>query len=328
MENNNLLSYECTNEIRGIAIILVILGHANLIKEGGAWGVSLFLILSGFGLMLSYLKNGLNNFFIKKIRRVILPYSFVTFLCILADKLLFHKNYGLFKSLIYVLGFGFKSPVDGTMWYITYLIIWYITFYIIFKFDIKLRLKIVFIFIAAISSYILISNILPNTTVIRNYSFCFPLGVIVGYNFKNIIMIKSIYLKKYLLILSLILMITFTVFQKHFLIGKDQINSISVIAFGLGCICIISFLNLYIMKLDFLNIIGHISYELYLLEGIFLWKYNFIFNLAFNIYIKISIYCIFIAILSILLKYILNKFFTLIARHTTDMLKYIRKTNF
>ena len=72
-----------TDALRGIAIIMVLTGHIGLamhckpIGHLGSFGVTLFLFLSGFGLNESFKKNGLKQYWPKKLRRVWLPNAIV-----------------------------------------------------------------------------------------------------------------------------------------------------------------------------------------------------------------------------------------------------------
>ena len=67
-----------SNLIKVIASFLVTLGHLNFIKNAGIYGVSLFLIISGYGLFISQSNNGLYNFWYKRASTVLLPYSILT----------------------------------------------------------------------------------------------------------------------------------------------------------------------------------------------------------------------------------------------------------
>ena len=79
--DKSFMSFDITNFLRGFAILIIIIMHSsgNLDVHGlsslGGIGVSLFLILSGYGLAESYKKKGLTDFFQKKIFRICLPYA-------------------------------------------------------------------------------------------------------------------------------------------------------------------------------------------------------------------------------------------------------------
>ena len=58
---------EYTLYIKGIAILLVILGHMGVIDCGGAIGVHMFLIISGYGIAISLENNGVKKYLSKRI---------------------------------------------------------------------------------------------------------------------------------------------------------------------------------------------------------------------------------------------------------------------
>ena len=53
------LSIQKTTYLKGVAIILILLSHTQIIRYGGLIGVGLFLTLSGYGMYESYTKNDL-----------------------------------------------------------------------------------------------------------------------------------------------------------------------------------------------------------------------------------------------------------------------------
>lgn len=88
------LNRQQTDQLRGLAIILVVLGHLwvhvtnslpKLLLGGDA--VTLFLIISGYGLMHSY-KNKivvLSSFLTKRLKRVMIPYWTISVFIITLD---------------------------------------------------------------------------------------------------------------------------------------------------------------------------------------------------------------------------------------------------
>lgn len=314
--NCNILNKNCTSELKGIAILLVISNHIGLIREG-AWGVSLFLILSGFGLTLSYYKNGLDGYLKKRVSKVLIPYTILTFIWILLDFILFKKTYGVVKSVLCILGLGFKSPVDSSMWYITYLLIWYIVFYVIFKFVKKPNIRVLGMIIISVICYISIIIVLPNTRVIRNYSLCFPVGVILAEFLEKI---KNID-KKYYIIFSIINFLLFYMFFIVIKFSKYQVNLISVTCFGLGFIFLMSYIYSFkISNIKLLDFVGKISYEMYLLEGVLLWKYKFLYELTSNDILNKIIYFIILIIMSLILNICMNKLFNFKAKEKQNYL--------
>lgn len=71
-----MLTLQKTKELKGISIVLVMLFHLVTIHKTtlpyelrwvASFGVSVFLLVSGYGLFLSEKRNGLRDFFKKKI---------------------------------------------------------------------------------------------------------------------------------------------------------------------------------------------------------------------------------------------------------------------
>src|SRR5574344_67496 len=116
--------------LKGLAILLVLLGHMDYIYRAGAFGVNLFLILSGYGIFCSYLKNSNKFYFKKKILKIYLPYIMVSIFSILyyiyTNRLDFSE-----KTIVFsLLGLDFSYIYDGSMWYISFIFAEYIIFYI------------------------------------------------------------------------------------------------------------------------------------------------------------------------------------------------------
>ncbi len=122
-----------TNELKGVAILLVMLGHVNVIPHAGAYGVVLFLMLSGFGLVQSYIKSGLDSFFSKRLSKVLIPYAIITIVWIFAFGHPAISNGDFYYLVITILGIDLNTSVDPSMWYISFIIIWYLAFFLIFS---------------------------------------------------------------------------------------------------------------------------------------------------------------------------------------------------
>ena len=141
------------DDLRAAAIVAVIAGHILGGKFGlwdsyltailGTGAVNVFLILSGYGLFCSYKSSGLGgiNYWQKKIQKVLLPYAVVTLLYYFG----FMRPNGAVlnpeRLLMNVIGLDFTRAIDGTMWYISFLLIWYGIFFAVFYFDYPILLK-------------------------------------------------------------------------------------------------------------------------------------------------------------------------------------------
>lgn len=123
------MNKEDTNTLKAIAILFVLLGHTNFLDSSGAWGVHIFLFLSGYGLERSYQKNGLIDFWKKRLCRVFIPYEAVI-LVALPIEMLLNKKCGILNIMASVAGLDVGYNIDPSMWYISYCFLLYTEFYI------------------------------------------------------------------------------------------------------------------------------------------------------------------------------------------------------
>ncbi|GLC87884.1 acyltransferase family protein [Lysinibacillus piscis] len=312
------INKDVTNQLKGIGIIFVIFGHLCLLDiikvpsdkfdYAGVWGVTIFMILSGYGLTQSYLKNGIHfNFLNKRFSKVVIPYIIVTLMWIIIDKIIFNVDYGFIQALKVVFGLNFNYPVDPTMWYITYIFMWYTVFFIIFITPIKDILKVLIIISFSLTLYI------TKFTVIFDwnfYTFAFPIGVGIAYVFAilNKYKVKVKHLNILLILITIICLrlfldYIFKVFDLTFY-GVLSMSSI-LLTFGICSLLIITK-----CKSKILTFIGTISYELYLIEGKFLFGYG-IPSVSDILWIRILDYIVMIIIVAYLLSKIIefiNKF--------------------
>lgn len=291
------LSIKQTTQLKAIAILFVILGHLKIINNAGTWGVSLFLILSGYGLVLSFNKNGLYNFFKKKISKILVPYSLITIIWIIIDTFIGIK-YKILDVFTSILGINFEAVVDGTMWYIPYILIWYMVFYLIFKLVENKWIRLVALFTFSLILYIVANKIFDANVGSSFYVFQFPIGVLLGElkEYENNVNLKVINL--------IVLLISIGTFIISF-------NKVDKLIFNFICFNSVSFILLalsYLIKVTVkpLETLGKIAYELYLIEGVFMWKYDFIFTNINNTIIAIAVYFMFILILATIINKLMS----------------------
>ena len=183
------LNQEKTMQLKGLAIIFVLLGHLGYIFFAGAWGVNLFLILSGYGVYLSYSKKGLKEFFPKKIIKIYLPY--LIYAIIIVCYYLYTNHFVFSRKIVLatLLGLDIDSNLDKSMWYISFIFLEYILFFIIailVKKVNKIISKEKFIFFAMIISSVLLMNFFNFNLLwhvnsgVTFYVFAFPIGVILA----------------------------------------------------------------------------------------------------------------------------------------------------
>ncbi len=281
-----------TNQLKGIAIIFVVFGHLwvhvcknnpSIVLSGDA--VALFLILSGFGLSMSLTKNPVikKDFFFKRTKRVMIPYWFATALIFLLDYIFLDRFYSITDTIATSVGINLNSTtqhIDYVRWYITFQLFWYFIFSLAFS---MLQQKTGVIVLFAISIILI-----PLDYYFLKFGwyqlFAFPAGCLIGrYYFQ----IKDVFIKKkgQMLILSIGGLIFVVLFKIVFFpvlvkiipyIACKVFKEMASIIFSLSMVAIIAYMGARQYYSKALDILGTYSYEIFLLHGVFLIKYNLI----------------------------------------------------
>ena len=180
--------------IRGIAIVFVVLGHilggtfgiidTHITSILGIGGVTIFLLLSGYGLYQSYQKNGLQgrSYWDKKIEKVFLPYAVITVIYYLY-MMLRGTAPGYPALLRNILCIDYARTMDGTMWYMSFLPLWYLAFFCVFYFKGATAGKVGMLVLLGLAfhSYWLKDTFGPCAWQFSTNAFAFPCGVALGY---------------------------------------------------------------------------------------------------------------------------------------------------
>ncbi|AFQ46138.1 acyltransferase family protein [Desulfosporosinus meridiei] len=275
------MNKESTEQLKGIAILLVVIGHLFVTKfinttnpafnYLGAQGVAIFLILSGYGITSSYLTKGMDKSFLgRRLRTVLLPYSLVTLVWFVYDY--FRSTvYPLRTILLSLFGLDFKLTMDGTMWYIFFILMWYFLFYLIFSFSFPNILKVGLLFGFA---YLLRYHSRSNLTEVVYWQWglhaiMFPLGSLfalvplerfskqtlqMGFGLMGIMGLAA-----YLLNLQ----------DNALGLGPYMLSNLGFALVAFSVIIVLGQLGYHSQLLGF---IGSISYEVYLLEAVFMYK--------------------------------------------------------
>lgn len=138
-EGEDPLGPATSRQIKGVAILMVLLGHLahllGLIQMPvtsflGAQGVELFLFLSGYGLVSSYKKKGLAGFWRKRLLTVMIPYMVFNLVKI---PVCFARGYPVLPLRIVLNFLAIDVYYDTSMWYVQYILLCYIVFFVIFS---------------------------------------------------------------------------------------------------------------------------------------------------------------------------------------------------
>lgn len=260
-ENNlSFFSIDHTNVVRGVAVVLIVISHIGD-KSGlryftplGGIGVSIFLICSGYGLYKSYIKNGLDRFFEKRIFKILIPYWIVAMVCYIThiiDRNIIDMVLGL--SLI---------KVEGIFWYVQYIVICYIGFYIVFRY-VNGRYQTPLLIGIAIGMVLCINSLL-----LGEQSVAFILGILFAkHHTKDIKYSNAIIIGSLFIVLggvNLILkQLDFVRDSNYIILSINGILLKTSIAIG------ILYLVYPLLKVNLINIFkiaGKLSYEIYLVH--------------------------------------------------------------
>ena len=290
-----ILNKSQTLQLKGLAIFFVFLGHlwihvaetrAFFIFSGDA--VSLFLVLSGFGLSISSQnkKLKLSSYFSQRIKRVMAPYWVITIIILALDYILLRESYSLYNTLMTLLGINLSPElrhIDYARWFVSFILLWYLVFFIG---NSKFIGKQATLFLW---SFALI--LIP----IHYYYFdfgwyqflSFPAGCLVALKYKKLLFLYKRNKKSYL---NISLLGIFYILSYKFLMAHEIIyvkiydtipnilllflNEGNSLVFSLSTIFSIGYLGDKNLESKLLLFLGKYSYEIFLLHGVFLVKYN------------------------------------------------------
>lgn len=266
-----------TTAIKGVAILLILVGHISgtfstvVFTPLASAGVSLFLILSGYGLSESYKVNGLSKYWQKKIIRVLLPYAIVITALTFAG-----GHFNLSKYLLEITG------IKTSYWYIGYQMKWYLIFFLTMMLLPKHRLA---VFMAA--SFIMF--FLLGSLEIEQ-SVAFTIGVLMSDYKERVLTLSNKKIWWIFLITFFIATLFLGLKQIPFVraqIGSYYYSFIQMMqnVFYAGAIIAFMVLAPKLSRSPFLIFCGVISYEVYLLHFPFYGKVGGSMILAFTLII-------------------------------------------
>lgn len=129
--NKKHLSINICNELKALAILLVLVGHffgkadvLHGLHSVGFFGAALFAFLSGYGTTISYLNKGIPDiklWLIKKFYRIYLPMVFVNTI----QYFVYGGQGGWFLNIFWINN-------DGVLWYIPYVMVFNVLFGLLF----------------------------------------------------------------------------------------------------------------------------------------------------------------------------------------------------
>lgn len=262
--DDSLLGKNNTQAMKGFAILIIMVCHMmgkfgggiTYFTPLGGIGVSIFLSLSAYGLNESSLCGGTRYWWRKRLITVFLPY------CIMQSIIYwpFHR----FTINSYLLDIALISPKYMYGWYLNFLLVNYIVFYLLIKCKVLTKYKI------QIMGIVSLLFLLYADSLRAEQALSFLLGIIIS-EYKNKKFIERFLNWKIGIALIIFSTIMLALKQIDIIRALPQIifNIIQLLiklpaAIGI-CSCIIKILSKF--NLRFLQLVGLISYELYLVHG-------------------------------------------------------------
>lgn len=263
-----------TNALKGFSIFTVIWAHGGGqlgirgIQFVAGVGVSLFLILSGYGLEQSYIKNGLKGFWLKRIIKLSLPLLIINLLRIMPLKMIGIDRFWpeIYERLI-------------SDWYLGYIVICYAVFYLTKVIVVKLMKQksnieciVLFIIFTIFFVYECIKPLNAEMPFLRaRQIYAFLIGVVIAK--RNEMTFYRKYIKNTNFIAGIILFISVACMaissltvnkgNNYFLIN---IISLLTVVFMALAILLITYKYIWLVRNRILMLSGIISYEMYIMQ--------------------------------------------------------------
>lgn len=271
--NNKYLAKNNTDIFKGLSVLIIIIHHLSLflINDGifktifsrmGFLAVSIFLFLSGYGLMFQFTrkKEGyFKGYFKSKILRLYLIFFCANVISTLIGNVFLNNKYNIMDVIKSSLLMNFA---DGrVLWFVAVILYFYAFFYIAFKFFDK-NTAILIMFVSS-GIWIIVNVFLNHGAWFYNAAICFPLGIIVAKYNEQIFKVAE---KYYLLLLlgnSSLFLLSMVLYIK----GKDKLQFVIPVVFIMLILLTLIKVNLKSKSLIFMN---SISFEFYLLQIIIL----------------------------------------------------------
>lgn len=271
--NEKYLAKNNTDIFKGLSVVIIIIHHLSLflVNSGmfktifsrmGFLAVSIFLSLSGYGLMFQFSKRKetyFKGYFKNKIIRLYLIFVSANVVSTLISNIFLSSKYSIKDVIKSCLLMNFA---DGRqLWFVAVILYFYIAFYIAFKFfDKNMAILIMFVSVVIWS---IVNIFLHHGAWFYNTSICFPLGIMIANYNEQIFKLA----KKYYSFLLLVSIVSFLLSMFFYIKGKDSLQFIIPLIF-------IILMLLFLMKVDLksksLIFMNSISFEFYLLQIIIL----------------------------------------------------------
>lgn len=314
-QNKEYLNVKSTSGLRGFLALGIIFHHISpLVKTGeefsnfsymGTYIVSIFFFLSAYGLYVQNesRENYLDNFLVKRLSKIIVPFFIISLIY------MFYRfvNGQLIDLNFFINLFKQGSTIIYNGWFVDIIILMYIFFYLSFKFFQNKFLSIVFNTIFIIC-YICLAIKLGYNFWWYNSVLAFAIGLIWAKNQNKI----DRFLEKYYFIVIVLVTVLLFVSHRYDILLKylhiEDSYSYALAANLDNIIFTIYFIIVFLKKINFsnvyLNLIGRISFELYMIHGLVI---SMLTKIFVSSRVNDVLFTLFVLIISLILAWIVNK---------------------
>lgn len=276
---NNIITRDQSKVLKGISILMVILTHANVFANAFEgipvlqnatitsilchMGMCTFLILSGYGVYLSFLSKGFNGYWNNKIINIFIPAAMIQLIYLIVRTVYIYINSGenqldLGTLIPDIFCLSQNNSIDGSMWYLSYQFFSYIIFFAVFYIINNEKTKMI-IFVAVWCVLLLPMVILWMHGFYLVFSFA--LGVIWGHISEK----KELIIKKNAKCVIVILGIIVAIVYYQFYMRNTIIDNVATNIIAIALIFGVQLFHLE--KSKALAFIGENSFYIYLLQG-------------------------------------------------------------
>lgn len=312
-----MIKKEETAYLKAIAIISIILSHfwgwicepAKIISVIGRSmsqsGVFLFLFLSGYGIMQSYCKKGMKHFWNRRLLKIYVPFFMVSLPELLLEIWQYRENIRdmyIRSTFLSALGLFPDNLLDGTFWFIPFILLQYLVFYISFRVRVSRTVQKGVYILLVFAVYFVFKKCFTWVRENDIYGFAFWMGSM----FSQLNLDRSILKKSKIglgwggIVCVTGYIITLMWFENA---GCRFVNGFCLSFLEILCVGMVSSSGRVVKWLEW---IGMHSYELYLTEGFFFW-HKILYDIMGYNYLGLALHFGIIILLSFFIQIISEK---------------------
>ena len=292
-----LLDRQQTEQLKGLGIFLVVFGHLWVhvsqnrpLLALSEDGVTIFLLLSGFGLAVSSGNRCPNakTFVTRRLMRVMLPYWCATVVVIALDAVILRRILPSTDMALTLIGINVSGPtqtLDYARWFVTFILLWYVIFYLAMLLKDKAGLDPLILLFSCGLMFFLFDHY--SVYGFANQEFAFPVGCALARYRDEIrsrfeqargrwVLSAVALLAGGVLYKALMPVLYPALWPMLFFRFSFQATSVAIAA---GLIIILGRFGALGQSSRTLALLGILSYEIFLMHGPLLIKYNPVFGL-------------------------------------------------